>query len=472
MNRSIRLLVPLVALSLMAAACGPNREDNGGNGGNASAPAGSGAPMAGGGGSGELSASGDVFAYGVSYETSDEIAKGRVDHFRAKYPDVNVTFSESGFESQGFLTALQSDDPPDVVRIPRDRLGTYVSRGVIEPLDDCINRAGVDMGLFRDAAVQQVTIDGSVYAMPEFFWVTDWLIDNDLFQQAGLDPVNWDVSDWDAISQANKALLDKTDAKIAIDPKIWDNGDRFPLWVYANGGQMLSDDGKESKLDTPEVAEALTFTKSLIDDQGGIVDFKDKIGQTGDFFGAENEFANDLEAAFPMQQWYLNVLAGASPDTAITARAFETRDGDPITYAEGDGLAVVASSDNKDAACAFVTDMVSTDAWVAAAKLRQQRAEDEGGIQTGTSTGNREADDEIFNNIIQVSDNQTFRDAVDAYVATLDSARAMPPSPAAEEFRQAWIDAVTAVLQGDMEPEEALQRADQEAQSAIDAAGG
>jgi multiple sugar transport system substrate-binding protein len=455
----------LLALGAVAlSACGPNvdsDESEAPTGAGGGAPSGSGA-------TGELEASGDLFAFGVSYETSDEIAQGRIDLFRESFPDVNVSLSESGFDSQQFLTALQSAEAPDVVRMPRTRLGTYVARGVIEPLDDCIGRAGVNMSIYREGAVNQVTIDGSVYAMPEFFWPTNWLIDNDLFEQAGLDPANWDVSSWDEIDSANQALLDQTDTLVGIDPKVSD-GDRFPNWVWAAGGAMLSEDGTESLLDTPEVAEALEFTKSLIDAHGGHVDFLDARGEAGaDFFGAENQFVIDAEGAFPMQQWYLNVLAGESPDTAISALPFLSTDGEPITYAEGDALAVTAASDNKDAACAFVTTMVSTDAWIAAQTLRQEGAE---GIQTGTSTANREADERIFGEMVDLADSPTFEAAVNAFVETLDAGFAMPPSPAGEEFEQAWQAAVTAVLNGEQEAAEALSAADEEAQSAIDAAG-
>lgn len=470
MNR--RLIPMLAALALLVAACGPNTDDETDAPGAASSQPGSTASGSAGGSPGASgaggSASGDIFAFGVSYETSDEIAQGRIDHFRELYPEVDVEFSESGFDSQGFLTALQSSEPPDVVRIPRPRLGTYVARGVIEPLDECISNQGVDMGLYREAAVQQVTIDGSVYAMPEFFWVTNWLIDNDLFEQAGLDPAAFDVSDWDAITEANQALLDETETLVGVDPKVSD-GDRFPAWVAAAGGAMLSDDGAESLLDTPEVAEALEFTKSLIDAHGGHVDFLDARGEAGaDFFGAENQFVTDTEGAFPMQQWYLNVLAGSSPDTAITALPFLSRDGEPIVYAEGDALAVTSASDNKEAACAFITTMVSTDAWVAAQTLRSENSE---GIQTGTSTGNREADEQIFGELVDLSDSPTYDAAVQAFVDTLDAAFAMPPSPAGEEFEQAWQGAVTAVLNGEQEAADALAAADEEAQAAIDAAG-
>jgi multiple sugar transport system substrate-binding protein len=469
----------MAVLSLILAACnsGATPSPSASSGGAAPSaaesapPSGGESPSGAGWGGGSLQASGKLFAFGVSYKTSDEIAQGRIDLFKKNYPDVDITFSESGFDSQGFLAALQGSTPPDVVRIPRDRLGTYAARGVLEPLTDCVTKAGVDMSNFRDAAVKQVTLDGTVYAMPEFFWVSNWLVDNDLFEQAGLDPATWDVSNWDQISAANKALLSKTKTKVGVDPKVWDNGDRFPMWVAAAGGQMLSDDGKTAMLDSQPVIDALTFTKSLIDDQGGLTKFKDAIGQTGDFFGAKNQFVENLEGAFPMQQWYLNVLAGASPDTKFTALPFKTKAGQPMTFAEGDALAIVKNSQNKDAACAFVTTMVSKDAWIAASKARQEKATADKKIQTGTSTGNKAADQEIFASMVNANDNPSFKAALDAYNSTLDTSFALPQTGAAEEFRQAWIDGVTKALEGSADPATAMKAAQQEAQQAIDGAG-
>ena len=417
-----------------------------------------------------LAASGSLNAFGVSYDTGDVIAKGRIDLFKKKYPDVKVKFSESGFDPQGFVTALGSGTPPDVVRITRDRLGTYVAQGVLDPLDDCTSKAGVDMSNYREAAVKSVTFDGKVYGMPEFFWVSNWLLDDDLFKQAGLDPATFDVSNWDQIKAANDALISKTKTKVGIDPKVSDNGDRFPMWVAAAGGQMISDDGQTAMLDSQPVIDALTFTKSLIDAQGGLTKFKDKIGQTGDFFGAENEFKNNLEGAFPMQQWYLNVLASASPDTKFTVKPFMNKQGQPVTMAEGDALAITTKSQNKDAACAFVTTMTSTDAWIAAATQRASDAKGKNQIQTGTSAGNKAAEQQIFSSIVDTGSNDTFKNAVQAEFGTFDAAFEMPPTKAAEDFRQAWIDGVNAALSGSKDPAQAMKDAQGVAQAAIDAA--
>jgi len=470
----------IIALSLLVTACGSSGSSAApSTGGAESAPPSSesappssesAAPSESAGAStGTIDASGDLSAFGVSYDTGDTIAKERVDEFKEKYPNVNVKFSESGFDTQGFVTSLQSSSPPDVVRLERWRIGTYVASGVIDPLTDCITKAGVDMSNYRDSAVNSVTFDGQVYGLPEFYWVSNWLVDDDLFKQAGLDAASWDVGNWDQIKAANDALLSKTKTKVGIDPKISDNGDRFPMWVAAAGGKLISDDGKTAQLNSQEVIDALTFGKGLIDAHGGLTKFKDLIGQTGDFFGEENGFKNDLEGAFPMQQWYLNVLAGATPDTKFTVKPFMSKAGQPVTMAEGDALAITSASKNKDAACAFITTMTSTDAWVRAAKARAEEASTKGAIQTGTSTGNKAAEEEIFSSIVDTGDNQTFKAAVDAYFGTFDTAFEATPNRAAEDFRQAWIDGVNKALGGD-DPKTAMDQANQVAQQALDAA--
>jgi len=455
MNRLLPPLAVLTLTCLILAACGPNRED--GNDQNQTrGPAASGE-------TGELNATGEIFAYGVSYETTDEVAQGRIDHFTDEYPDVQVQYSESEFDEQQFLTAARR---ADIVSLPRERIGSYVASGVLEPLDECIARSGVSMGLYYPAAVEQVTVEGSVYGMPIDFLITDWLLDPDLFAEAGIDAEHWDVSDWDAIAEANRALLD-AGALVGVDPKVSDDGDRFPMWVWANGGRMISDDGRESLLDTPEVVEALTFVKSIIDEYGSHASFLDDRGATGDFFSAE-QFTKDTEGAFPMQQWYLNIVAGSAPDTNIVAKPFLDRQGNPLTMAEGNAYAIMASSDNKDAACAFITATTSTDAWLRAAENRQKASE---GPQTGAVAANREATEQIYAEFVDLTENPRLEAALQVYLDSLETAFYMPTSPAAEEFRRAWIGAVTSVLNGEAEPEEALRKADEEAQAAIDSAG-
>jgi len=478
----IRRFVPVLAsLVLLLAACGPGAEESAEEtaGSEPTTPAtdGSTPPSASGGESGGgLEASGDLFVYGFSYDSTDDVvARSRVDFTAEQYPDLSPTFSEGGFEAAGFLTALQSDDPPDVVRITRNDFGTYVASGRIQPLDECIGQAGVDTSIYREAAMQQLTSDGTVYGLPDFFDTAVWMGATSEFEEDGVDP-ELDWSDWDAIAAANEQLLTGQGSgleEIGIDPKVSGDYSFFSLWVYANGGQLLSDDGLESLLDTPEVLEALEFTKGIIEAHGTtseFLDFRNSVELNGDFFGAPNQFDLGTEAAFPMQQWYLNVAAENSPDTELTVSPFLTREGDPITFQDGQGWAIVEGTDNPDGACAFITSMVATDAWVTAAETRQaQRAEEELPF-TGVYSGNSEADEIIFGELVDLSDSPVFDAAVQAVLEAQESAYAIPASPASEEFRQIVVDAVDQALTGAASPEEALQAADQEAQDAIDSA--
>src|SRR3954453_2379511 len=57
----------------------------------------------------------------------------------------------------------------------------------------------------------------------------------------------------------------------------------FILWGHANGAQLLSPDGRTAHRDDPRAVEALAYTKSLIDEQGGWQRFK-SFRDTWDFF--------------------------------------------------------------------------------------------------------------------------------------------------------------------------------------------
>jgi multiple sugar transport system substrate-binding protein len=230
---------------------------------------------------------------------------------------------------------------------------------------------------------------------------------------------------------------------------------------------MLSDDGRQSLLDTPEVSQALSLVKSLVDAAGGADAIRSALGKKGT---KGDMFSANLEGAFPAQESYLATLAHLAPKTRFTARPFTSRAGRRVSYEEGSALAVVATSDNKDAACAFVTTMTAVEAWIHGAQAARDQAQAKEALFTGVATGNKAADDAIFSSLLDVRGRSDFRRAIGVYRSSFDDAVGMPPSPSAEEFRQAWIDAVGRVLDGEADPGTALAQADQDAQDAIDSA--
>jgi multiple sugar transport system substrate-binding protein len=473
-RRPAVLLAALLGLGI-AAACNPDRADDA----DPSAAPGAASPSAGIGSSqapgasastGGLAPSGTLTTMGFGYETSDDIAQVRVDTFKAAHPDVSLEVGEGAFDEQAFLSSVASGDAPDAVYLDRNLVGTYAARGAITPLTDCIARAPIDMGAYRESAVQQVTLDGDVYAIPEFFNTRLLMIDADVAEGAGVDPMTVSTQDWDALIALNGQLTE-TDGgdlvRVGFDPKL---PGFLPLWAKANGASLLSDDGRESLLDDPKVAEALTFGKQLYDAMGGKASV-DAFSQTWDFFGAKNEFAEDQLGAMPMEQWYINVLAENSPDANVVFQPILARDGSPLTYADGNAWAIPSGAANPDAACAFMATMTAADTWIAAAEARAETRAAEGKPFTGTYTANTAADDEIFGRIYDGSASPEFDAGVQVTLDGQEAAFSLPASPAAAEFDKAWRDAVDRVLTDGQDPATALAEADEEAQAALDSAG-
>jgi multiple sugar transport system substrate-binding protein len=410
---------------------------------------------------------------GFGCTKGDDIATNRIKEFQKAYPGVTLKCTEGDLNDQAFLTAVRSGSPPDLIYMDRSKIGTFAAQGAIQPVDDCISKAGVDMANFRDAAVKQVTFDGKAYGIPEFFNVVVVVINNKVAQEAGVSVDDIDMGSWDKLKAANEKLLKKNGNKITrlgFDPKL---PEFLPLWAKINGVDILSEDGKTSNLDDPKVAEALASARDLIAAHGKASDFfaaRDALSP--DFFGAGNPIAKDVLGGFPIEQFFLNVMAGNSPNVDITVKAPRTTDGQEITYATGLTWAIPDGAKNVDAACAMAATMTSKDVWITASKARADKRKSENKPYTGTYTGNKAADDEIFNNIVDLSAMPKFADAVKTTVAVSDKAFAIPTTGGSVDFEKAWRDAVNRVLNEGADPVQALKDADAAGQQALDAGGG
>jgi multiple sugar transport system substrate-binding protein len=446
--RRTHLLAGISVLAL-ATACG----GVGGGGGESS-----------GSGSGGGEVSGVVDTMGFSLQ--DVIASTRVDEVEKAYPGLRLKVAEGGFDEQQFLSAVASGNPPSAVYLEREELGTYAARGALQPLDECIEQQDVDMEQYRQSAVEQVTYDGQVYGIPEFFTTRVVLVNSD----AVSDPQSVDTSDWEQLSQLSGGLSQTQGgelSRIGFDPKI---PEFFPLWVRANGGRLISDDGTQVSLNSPEAVEALEYTVSLVTDQAPwsqFLGFRD----TWDFFGGDNQFVADQIGAFPMEDWYFDILAEVSPDAPVVAVPFRDREGNPITYASGQAWAIPEGAANPDGACAFMKTMTEADTWVAAARASKKDRTAGGGVYLGTYTANEQADDVIFSDVWEPTGNENLDQATELIRSLQDDeAFSLPANPAGAEIKKAWEDAILRALEGEQTPQEALDQAQQEAQDALEKA--
>ena len=407
----------------------------------------------------------------MGFGAGDDIAKVRHDEAVKAISPNQVKLSENAFDAQQFLSAVAAGSPPDLVYMGRQLVGTYAAKGSLTPLTDCIAKQKIDMKQYRVPAVKEVTLDGKVYGLPEFYSNRVLMINNKATKEAGLNPIV-DTSDWSGLAELNKKLIKKNAkgklTRIGFDPKI---PEFLPMWAKANGVSIISEDGRTANLADPKLVEALEYTVSLIDAHGGWGKFK-AFRDSWDFFGAKNQFAKNQLGAMPMEDWYLNVLAENSPDIELTVVPFTGVDGQVVDMASGSAWVIPAASKHKDAACEYIKTMTDSKTWVMAAEARAKARAAEKKPYTGTYTGNVVADQKIFRELVKPSGNPSLDAAVKVVLAAQESAFSLPSSPAGEEFLKAWEAAVNRALSGDQKPAEALAQAQDEAQKALDAAAG
>ncbi len=413
----------------------------------------------------QLDGSLEVLGFGAT----DEIGQVRLDEAQAALgDDVDVKLVEGDLDIQQFLSSVATGEPPEIIYANRNQIGTFASRGAIIPLGDCIEGEGIDTGVFRASALDQVTFADEIYGIPEFNVVQLTQANADLLDASGHTIEDVNGSDWDAVLAANKDLM-KMDggnlATIGYDSKL---PEFLPLWAKANGADLISEDGRTAQLDDPAVVEALEFAVSVYDAQGGFGEVK-ALRDSADFFGDQNQFASSTLGAMPMEQWYVSVLNDVSPDAPMAFDTVRDLQGEPVAWASGSAWAIPKGSPNPEAACRMARVMTETDSWIAAAEERVRLREEDGGLFTGILTANEEADAAV-KEMVPADDGSPWAQAVAAMYEANDRTFAMPANPAGEEFEKAWQDEVNRVLNGEKEPAQALADAQENAQEALDEA--
>jgi multiple sugar transport system substrate-binding protein len=460
MRSTWRALAVLVPLALVTGCAGVGSGDSGDGGGGSSGGSSSSAW------SGKPSGSLTTMGFGGD----DEVGQSRVAAFKEANPDVKVTINKGDFDAQQFLTAVSSGNPPDLVYMSRQLIGTYAAKGAIQPLDECVTGQDIDTGQYRPAAMRSVTLKDKVYGIPEFYVVQANLIDDTSLQQAGLKPEDIQTKDWPALAATSDKLFKAEGSKIkrlGYDPKLPDS---FPQWAMANGADIIGEDGAPH-LDDPKAVEALTFALGLVEKQGGWSKFK-AFRDSYDIFGDQNPLTVHSIAAFPMENWYVNVLRDSIPaGLKLESTPFTDRQGQPASILGGSAWAVPKGAKNPVAACAWAKTMTSTDTWMKAAKARMAKVEEDKSFFTGLFTANTAADDQIKSTYLKDAPDPGFTKAIDNFYAVLDKAKALNTSPAGAEIDAAWKSAVSRALEG-QDPAAALGQAQKEAQTAYDKVAG
>jgi len=394
----------------------------------------------------------------------DDVGQARIDAFKAAYPKIDLRINEGSFDPQQFLSAVASGNPPDLIYMDRQLVGTYAAQGAVEPLDALLGPADLNTSSYRKPAMSEITLGGQLYGIPEFYDTRNILINGPLLSQAGLTTADISTTDWNRLHSSASKLYVGSGGKvrrIGFDPKL---PEFLPLWAKANGAELVNDDGSPN-LDDPKVVEALAFAESLIAEQGGWAEFK-AFRDTWDLFGSGNQFAKNQAVAFPWEGWYVNVLAEASPQLKLESIHFTDRQGQPVSFCGGSAWCIPRGAKNRAAAVNWMKTMTSTDTWLKAAAARERTAVKNHTLFTGLWTADTQADHEIEAKYVRPS-GSGFDQAVRNYYASTEYAFAIKASKAGSQIKTAWTDAANRVLSGSQNANQAMKQAQSEAAKAF-----
>lgn len=192
--------------------------------------------------------------------------------FERLNPDIRVVTLNMGSERQAnqkLLTSIVGKFPPDVIWQNSYQVNDWASRDAFRPLNDFIERDrdkpfGIRVEDIDKNALDQVSMNGKIYAIPNRTDDVCLYYNKSLFRQAGLDPER-PPKTWEEMKEYSKKLTlynpDGSYKRVGYIP-LQGNGS-FCIFAWENGGEFFTKDYRKCTMTEPRIVEALEYVKSF-----------------------------------------------------------------------------------------------------------------------------------------------------------------------------------------------------------------
>ncbi len=273
-----------------------------------------------------------------------------IDEFEATHPNIKVETVVSAYNDyhSKLMTMIAGGMAPDVMRIDCYFFQDFVNLGACEPLEDLIEKTGFDRTIHPQWALDEASMDGTLYALPWGSAPLYLILNLDAFEKAGIDlpSYDWTLEDFEDILRQFKA----SDTGTYGFAFYFANNNPFHPFIWANGGNLFADDLQTYIMDQPEAVEVLQWIADMY--QEGLMP-RDSVSTT---------------SADTLVRWFTTgsiAIMGASAQEILSVqRAGDTRfEVYPYpggvetrtTVVKSNEVAISASSRNKDAAWEFLS---------------------------------------------------------------------------------------------------------------------
>ena len=270
----------------------------------------------------------------------------QLENFNTSQSQYHVTYAVQDSMEQKLLTAIASNEVPDIVLWDRFNTGVYAPKGALASLDDYIAKDNIDMSQFYAPAVDELTSGGVVYGIPLTVDSRILFYNKDMLEEAGVDPAS--ITDWDSLREA-AIKLTKWDGDMLVQSgfSLKDVG-LFNNWIGQAGGKMIDDSTNPPTVafNTEAGLKVLEYWNQLLNE--------DKVYQLGfeDGFGGDGFKAGKVAITFN-GPWTLESYKEAGLNFGVIEQP-EWYNGEKSAMMGGFGLIIPNGAKNADAAWEFI----------------------------------------------------------------------------------------------------------------------
>ena len=283
-----------------------------------------------------------------SSDAENKALQDTVTAFAAAYPNVKVDYKViTGDYPTVMATNFASKNVPDVFYVDASFGQPWADQGFLQPLDDYIANQGFDTSTFFPGYLTPFKgSDGKTYGLPKD--------GNTIGMAYNTADVPTAPKKLDELVTAATALKGKSGLKapMCLNPGL----DRGLAFLYAQGGSIVSDDGKTNMVDTPETKTAVQWYLDL---------FKNGLGMTAADMGDDwcGTSLGKKHAAITFEGGWLDpAMTSTYPDVKYAWGQMPTgTSGSPVTISYTAAYAIGADSKNKDQAWVVLQYLVGKD---------------------------------------------------------------------------------------------------------------
>lgn len=188
-----------------------------------------------------------------------ERIQAAADAFMAEHPKVKInieTYSWADFYTK-WTTGLASGNVPDMSTAQAGQVVEMINADAIIPLDDMIDEIGRDR--FYESPIQEMTYDGSCYAVPIYSHAFVMWYRKDLLEKYNLDV----PTTWDEFNAAATAITQGENGEVYGCSVPMGTNDMYAtcfldVWAGSCGKSLLTEDRKANLTD-PDIVEGIKF---------------------------------------------------------------------------------------------------------------------------------------------------------------------------------------------------------------------